>query len=138
MEPVKSKRGGARPGAGRKPGILAPEQATILAAAVAAQAAAPSPKPVEADMSPEDVVALARYFSGPAVRTLAIIAAKGVKEASRVAAARAIIETARLIDPQLAPAVVLGKKQMAAEAALTAGQESGWGDDLKTPMLYRN
>jgi hypothetical protein len=74
--PKKSKHGGARPGAGRKPKPRAPAIPLRM---------------VAADASAQDQ---AKAYLALAIETLASVAAAGASESARVAAAKVIIETA--------------------------------------------
>lgn len=99
MKVKKSKRGGARPGAGQKPAPKAP----------------PIEKPENTGLSAQE---LAKQHLDLAIATLSHIASVGVTEGARVAAAKAIVEIAKgeAEEP-------LGKKQERQENAERSASE---------------
>jgi transposase-like protein len=62
-----------------------------------------------------------------------VSAMKRLEELSRVAGA-----AAHFVDEVAPKPPELGKKEAAAQAALTAGDNSDWGDDLRTPPTRPN
>ncbi len=70
-----------------------------------------------------------------AVEVLALIATKGKRESSRIAAAAKVLDIARL--GEKGATAKLGKKALADGAALESGGDDEWGDDLLPPDFRR-
>ena len=112
-------RGGHRPGAGRKPN--------------------PKPPPlrieVPADVDTADVAALAREHTGLAIAVLAAIAECGEKEASRVAAANALLDRAHGKPGGVASGAPDGKKAQRQASAHEAASAGGKFAPPRAPKL---
>lgn len=105
---AKKTRGGARPNSGPKPKPKAP----------------PIENPGHSGLSAQE---LAKQHLDLAIATLSHLAAVGVSETARVAAAKAIVEIAR----GDSASVALGKKDQLQADADNAGRGSVWEDDLE-------
>jgi hypothetical protein len=99
------KRGGRRPGAGRKPKPRAPAIPLRV---------------VSSDVSAQD---LAKAYLALAIEVLASIAGDGASEAARVAAAKGIVEIAGGAKPRAA--------QGTADPQRHDDEQDGWGDLLR-------
>ncbi len=113
--------GGARKGAGRKPKAEAPSKPKAEQQPEAPPLTLEVLAAVYAGRSPEEIMDL----------SMRAAAAIGDYDAASRAAARLEAARARKAPPQ--PGAQPGKKQAASAAAETAGQDSGWGDDLTPP-----
>jgi hypothetical protein len=125
----KSKRGGYRPGAGRKPKVHAPVAidlgAVVVAAHEATQRRAATAPPQEdhqpiAHTKQDEASDEAREF------LRAVMREQGLDPKLRIDAAKALLKTA--------PAQATGKKEQQQTAAMTAHEGTGW-DDLLPPAM---
>lgn len=138
----KSNRGGKRAGAGRKPGSRqkAPKKLDHGNRLLPKLPKSLEPKAFELKrMTADEMRDMARGFAYIAIKTLADIAEdEGVKEASRVAASREIMDRAFGKPATVGAFAPLGKKEQANEDAKKAGHGTDWGDDLETPAARVN
>ena len=138
----KSNRGGKRAGAGRKPGSRqkAPKKLDHGNRLLPKLPKSLEPKAFELRrMTAEQMAEKAQEFVATAIKTLVDIAQdEGAKEASRVAAAREIMDRAFGKPATVGASAPLGKKEQANEDAKKAGHGTDWGDDLETPAARVN
>lgn len=146
-----SKRGGARPGAGRKSHAALVAVATKLgkpSGTPPAASAAPGPSsktlpPARraAARNEPDVYAVARRGTADALEQLQRIITKSKDEKAVIAASKAHLDHCKMLLAFGAPTqatkaptakeVELGKKAVSEIAAQTAGEDTEWGDVLR-------